>query len=86
MACDTCALEDKQAEVLGLLAFATKELEDKAPCIAAILAGVALKFKHGDLAWLHQAATVMSIAGLSAVDKLKDPAFQILTGANIATD
>jgi hypothetical protein len=76
MACNTCDDPEKKAEALAVLAFAITLLQDIAPCLAAIIVGTALSFMAGDEAWLHQAA-----AG-----QQEDPAYQILTGANVATD
>lgn len=86
MDCNTCDDPKKKAEVLGVLAFAITLLQDIAPCITAIIAGTALKFMAGDVDWLHQAAAVMSVAGHEAAGQQEDPAYQILTGANVATD
>jgi len=86
MACNTCDDPEKKAEALAVLAFAVTLLQDIAPCLAAIIAGTALKFVIGDEAWLHQAAAVMSVAGHEAAGQQEDPAYQILTGANVATD
>ena len=86
MVCNTCDDPEKKAEALAVLALAVTLLQDTAPCLAAIIAGTALKFMTGDAAWLHQAAAVMSVAGHEAAGQQEDPAYQILTGANVATD
>lgn len=84
--CSTC--EDvKRVEEIGDRVFKLiEDIEDDAPCLAAILSAIGLLWSSGDFKAIHFLADGLAVTALAKAAKMKDDGLKsvFLTGMNAA--
>jgi hypothetical protein len=62
-----------------------ESIEDDAPCVAAIAAGLGMMFIEGDIKLVHRFADALAEYGVAAAEG-PDPAVQILNALHVAEE